>query len=84
MNWRRPGLLGEDLENNDCIRRDVVDDSPRLAAIIDSQLVAMMPDCGHWPRMGQTQTLSLLEPPEKQPGLQASLITERRGFHFAL
>jgi hypothetical protein len=59
MNWRRPGLLGEDLENNDCIRRDVVDDSPRLAAIIDSQLVAMMPDCGHWPRMGQTQKFVL-------------------------
>jgi len=81
---RSLGLLAEDIENNDRIRRNVVNDSPRLATIADSQLMAAVTDWGHWPRMGQTQTLSLLEPPEKQPGLQASLITERRGFHFAL
>jgi hypothetical protein len=78
------GLLAEDVEKNDRIRRNVVNDSPRLVMIADSQLVAMAADCGHWPRMGQAQTLSLLEPPEKQTGFQAGLITERRGFHFAL
>ena len=78
------GLLAEDVENNDRIRRDVVNDSPRLVTIADSQLVTMVTDYGHWSRMGQTQTLSLLEPPEKQPSLQAGLIAERRGFHFAI
>src|ERR1700686_74147 len=43
----------------------------------------MATDCGHWSRMGQTQRLPLLEPPEKQPSLQAGLRAERRGFHFA-
>jgi hypothetical protein len=78
------GLFTEDGENNDRIRRDVVDDSPRLVMIADSQLVAPAPDCWHWSRMGQTQPLPLLEPPEKQPSFQAGLIAERRGFHFAL
>jgi hypothetical protein len=84
LNRRSLCLLAEDVENNDRIRRDAVDDSPRLVTIADSQLVAMVTDCGHWSGMGQTQTLSLLEPPEKQPSFQAGLITERRGFHFAL
>jgi hypothetical protein len=78
------GLLAEGVENNDRIRRDVVKDSPRLVTIADSQFVAMATDCGHWSRMGQTQPLPLLEPPQKQPSFQAGLITERRGFHFAL
>jgi len=30
------GLLAEDVENNDHIRRDVVSDSPRLVTIADS------------------------------------------------
>jgi len=84
LSRRSLGLLAEDVENHDGIRRGVVNDSPRLVTIADSQLVALPTDCGHWPRMGQTQPLPFLEPPEKQPGFQAGLAGERRGFHFAL
>jgi hypothetical protein len=52
--------------------------------IADSQLVALATDCGHWSRMGQTQSLPLLEPPEEQASFQAGAIAERRGFYFAL
>jgi hypothetical protein len=81
---RSRGLLAEDIENHDRIRRDVVNDSPGLAMIADSQLVALATDCGHWSRMGQTQSLPLLEPPEEQASFQAGAIAERRGFYFAL
>jgi hypothetical protein len=67
------GLLAEDVENNDRIRRDVVNDSPRLVTIADSQLVALSTDCGHWSRMGQTQPLPFLEPPEEAARLPSAL-----------
>jgi hypothetical protein len=84
LDRRSLGLLAEDVENNDRIRRDVIDDSPRLVTIADSQFVALSTDCGHWSRMGQTQSLPLLEPPEEQASFQAGAIAERRGFYFAL
>jgi hypothetical protein len=36
LDRRSLGLLAEDVENNDRIRRDVIDDSPRLVTIADS------------------------------------------------
>jgi hypothetical protein len=74
LNRCRLGLLAEDVENNDRIRRGVVDDSPRFD---HDQLRALAAN-------GEDSTLPLLGLPEKQPSFQAGLIAERRGFHFAL
>ena len=41
LNRHSLGLLAEDVENHDRIRRDVVNDSSRLVTIADSQLVAL-------------------------------------------
>jgi len=56
----------------------------KLTFAIDSMHVSYCLLYTSWSRMGQTQPLPLLEPPQKQPSFQAGLITERRGFHFAL
>ena len=75
----RGRLFAEHVENHHRIWRDVVDNAPCLVPIDEASLVASSGDRWHRPGTGQADRLTLLQTPKQEPGLDSSVLAERRG-----
>src|SRR5437660_3911098 len=54
------GLLCKDVDNHDCIAVDSINHPPRLAHIIDTELVTPSPDAAHRSRVRHVQVIAAL------------------------
>ena len=69
--WRLRGLLGEHLEDDDCVGVDPKDETPDLVLIRDAQLVAPTPDGRHGPGMRHAEPIATLETPQEKAHFQS-------------
>jgi len=77
--WRRRRLLAEYFQNDNSVGFDVIDNAPGVVAVIDPKLVAVNANRGHWPRVRETDHLTLLKSPQEESGFNPSGSAERRG-----
>lgn len=77
-------FLAEHVENHNGVGFNVMDNAPRVVAVMDPELVALDANRGHRPRMRETEHLTLLKPPQEESGFHTSGFAERRGLDFTV
>jgi hypothetical protein len=81
---RRGRLLVENLEDQDGVRIDPVEDSPRVVSVANPKLVAMGADRGHGARLREPDSVALLKSPQEISGFDSRIGREWRSLDFAL
>ena len=79
---RRGGFLVEDLEDQDEVRIDSVNDTPRVISIPDPKLVATRADRGHGTRVREADPVTSLKSPQEISGFDSRIGRERRSLDF--
>ncbi len=76
-------FLGEDLEDDDGVWREMNYHSPFEVLILDAQLQAARADDGHGPGVRELRHITPLKTPKEYTGLDPRIARERRSLDLA-